>query len=1348
MGQDPKTQIIDLPLAGGLRQKQSPEWLDPTSGQTAITNGNFTYQGSISKRLGAKFVANNMLGAGNSPAISNPSTGLRATSWSQGQMAMAATDAASAGLYTAQPGLDTVYNGIGPLPNCRTVRRGLPNVVTTSLHEAYAPTVVDAPEINKRYAFYVNNGETWGVVFDGNNQLIGTPFVLYNQAANAISGYYIDAGGGQIVVLLQIWGSPATYVGLTINDPKSPWDSITIDVAPTSMISVDISPYTDDPLGGFFLVVQDLSGTLTMAYLQANWAIANSQSVSTGLTGISMCTVAGVFGFTGAVGVLWRTIATVGPAIRTDVWFASFTGDHTFTPIVSAIVIEVQLTPISGGVFDLALSGMLFQSGQFFFSTWNLQYPQGYGNPGIIAPLGKFRNINAATGLEISAGIMPLGMWPIGKPFSVLNAVYQPCVLQLGTLIETADNTGSGASQSEQCTLYLLKFDQFASGVQPVSTACVRQIDPIFSYQFLNWPTASLPQSQIYGNDFVIGVRTVGEDIPTTGYPNGPSWIVEYFFDLADQQLLFQTNEISGDLRVSGSVPFISDGTQTFEDSFFNYPEFVVAQAGSSGTSCVLNGTYQWAVVYTYTDASGQLFRSAPGFSLNTLTLTTGGPYPIINFPPVVTSYRNLLNPGSIAAEIYRNDGSVGGATLYLVGSTTAFPSAASTTSVLQLNATAFGTGYHTVSTITVTISGGGGSGATAIPILSGGGVSNLLVTGNGFGYGPSDNVEVLASGTGTGFIATAIIGWLPGPTTYGVIGINVTNAGSGFYGPIAISFLGGTGSGATATATASDILITGYQVTSGGINYITPPNVVVTDTFGSGATAVAVLAPLYNGTANLQYTDETPDAVGDITLDTSTVLYTTGGILDNVIPPTAAMQCIHWQRLWIVDETLVNIWFTKQIQTGDTPAFNEALTISYPDGGDITAIIGMDDKLVIFKLNSISVVYGQGPADNGQGSDLTQPQPIATDQGAIDWRSVVLFPGGLFFQSRTGLYVLDRSLQVSWVGKDVTDLLAQYPTVLSSTLVPSATQVRFVCQSEGNDGTVNSLSLTAPGSGYLITDNITVTITGVDGNGAGATATATVGISGTIIALTLTNGGAGYVQGATVAITGGSGAGATATATTVALPPTTIVLVYDYLFQSWTTHQYNQMATTLACETYATLVVQTEGGALASVGVPMIVGQNASMWRELEPNVEVTAGLFPYEDQDVLTNNYFVPTSVTSAWVKLQGIQGYQRARRAMLLTEMPDPAGLTLEIAQNYQPATVQSFTWTDEQIAELNIPQVEMHVGGMFNKQQALQVTISDVGGPLAQTGQGARFISVGIELQRIGDRWPQVAVGGRA
>ena len=189
--------------------------------------------------------------------------------------------------------------------------------------------------------------------------------------------------------------------------------------------------------------------------------------------------------------------------------------------------------------------------------------------------------------------------------------------------------------------------------------------------------------------------------------------------------------------------------------------------------------------------------------------------------------------------------------------------------------------------------------------------------------------------------------------------------------------------------------------------------------------------------------------------IQNTSLVYTTGGVLDNVNPPSSSFQIAHRGRKAAVDETRRFVWFTKQYAEGEAPGFNEALVVPYPEGGDITAVRSMDDKFVAFKASSIWVMTGDGPADTGQGSDWSVPQSISTDVGCVNWQSVVLTPMGLIFRAPNGFYLLGRDLQVTFIGKAVIDMAADYPVVTSATLVPNSTHARFTCTNSAGTASI-----------------------------------------------------------------------------------------------------------------------------------------------------------------------------------------------------------------------------------------------------------------------------------------------------
>jgi len=77
----------------------------------------------------------------------------------------------------------------------------------------------------------------------------------------------------------------------------------------------------------------------------------------------------------------------------------------------------------------------------------------------------------------------------------------------------------------------------------------------------------------------------------------------------------------------------------------------------------------------------------------------------------------------------------------------------------------------------------------------------------------------------------------------FGLGGIKVVNAGSGYTTAPTVQITGGGGTGATATATVSAGKVTAITLTSAGTGYTTSPSITLSEGGGSGATASALLA-------------------------------------------------------------------------------------------------------------------------------------------------------------------------------------------------------------------------------------------------------------------------------------------------------------------------------------------------------------------------------------------------------------------------------------------------------------------------------------------------------------------------
>lgn len=198
-----------------------------------------------------------------------------------------------------------------------------------------------------------------------------------------------------------------------------------------------------------------------------------------------------------------------------------------------------------------------------------------------------------------------------------------------------------------------------------------------------------------------------------------------------------------------------------------------------------------------------------------------------------------------------------------------------------------------------------------------------------------------------------------------------------------------------------------------------------------------------------LTYNDPTVDSItivddlSDANLIAREVLYTQGGIIENVAPPTSKIIAVHRKRAWVVDED-DRLWYSKEVLAGRTVEFSDQFIQEIdPIGGRITALSNLGEKLVIFKESSICYIFGDGPDERGQGGIFSYPQFITEHIGCIDPKSIARIPEGILFRSRNGIYLLTNDLQVTYIGAAVEKWNKE--EIASVVVVADDSEVRFL---------------------------------------------------------------------------------------------------------------------------------------------------------------------------------------------------------------------------------------------------------------------------------------------------------------
>lgn len=175
--------------------------------------------------------------------------------------------------------------------------------------------------------------------------------------------------------------------------------------------------------------------------------------------------------------------------------------------------------------------------------------------------------------------------------------------------------------------------------------------------------------------------------------------------------------------------------------------------------------------------------------------------------------------------------------------------------------------------------------------------------------------------------------------------------------------------------------------------------------------------------------TDVTPDSAitaeieGDFPdLTAYPLVYTTGGVVDNVVPPAMLHITTHQNRVFGISQERNNeVWFSKPRVANVGLEFSDVLKFAISGEESLTAVASLDTTLVIFTRDSIWAISGDGPNNLAQGT-FSAPQRVSAKIGCPDWRSIAETSEGVFFQSNQGFYFLSRGMQLTDIGNAMMD--------------------------------------------------------------------------------------------------------------------------------------------------------------------------------------------------------------------------------------------------------------------------------------------------------------------------------------
>ncbi len=413
---------------------------------------------------------------------------------------------------------------------------------------------------------------------------------------------------------------------------------------------------------------------------------------------------------------------------------------------------------------------------------------------------------------------------------------------------------------------------------------------------------------------------------------------------------------------------------------------------------------------------------------------------------------------------------------------------------------------------------------ATAVATVSGGSVTNLLLTSAGIGY-TSNPTVLISGGGGNGAAATATVD----PATGIVTALTLSSSGSGYTSAPDVSLSGGGCVGATATASVAGGSVSSIAITNAGSYYAYPPNVYLCGGGGGGANATATVDPTTGSVTGVTVTNggtgytspptvsfqisqtilaRPGTATAQATLSwgsVASIAVTNGGIGYTAAPTVylhggggsgaAATATVTKGTVTGVTVTSGGSGYTSVplvFLSGGGGGGTAATATATVSGGSVTGVTVTNPGSGFIPANPPSVLLS-----GGGGSGAAAAATVDPATGGIS--GITITNGGSGYSAAPTVIILNLLVQNRYAG--------YFPPLLSSGEIATATAT-------ASGGKVSNISVASPGTSYITAPPVFL----YGGGGSGAVATATVS-GGSVTGITIANGGTGYTSAPSVSL-------------------------------------------------------------------------------------------------------------------------------------------------------------------------------------------------------------------------------------
>lgn len=544
--------------------------------------------------------------------------------------------------------------------------------------------------------------------------------------------------------------------------------------------------------------------------------------------------------------------------------------------------------------------------------------------------------------------------------------------------------------------------------------------------------TLGIPSATVSGNTIYIPylykdlIQSINK---TQGIPNAAGIYSQTGINLAafDFNNTLTAIEMGDDLNISGGMVWMYDGVNVVEQNFQVWPDNVEVTSSSTG-GALSPQQYFYQAIYQWTDAQGNIFQSAPSIPIEA-DLSTLTPTPI--------TFQSVFASGAKSITVSSTVGlAIGQEITDLSTSTITFTAtfALGDNHIVASSVTGLSVGQVLADTTTP----GNLAGGTTITAIAGNDVFINTATLGASASLPGDTITTTATGEAiqANTTITSIVG--------SVIGLSLPTISASASTP-------------GDTLQTIDTCSNTVYVPTDRLTYKPAGSVKILIFRWSAAQQIyyqvtSITSPTLSNTTSDYITFI--DTQADAAILGNSIIYTTGGVVEDIAPPATSIMTLFDDRLWLVDAEDPNLlWFSKQVIENTPVEMSDLFTIfvapnigAQGSTGPITALGAMDDKLIIFKQDAIYYMNGTGPDNTGANNQYSQPIYIMSTVGCANPSSIVIVPSGLMFQSDKGIWLLGRDLSTQYIGAPVESFNSQ--TVVAALTIPETNQVRFTLDS------------------------------------------------------------------------------------------------------------------------------------------------------------------------------------------------------------------------------------------------------------------------------------------------------------